>query len=391
MASVFCKIQPPGGCMSGSYEVGETYIHKSIQCRRTFLECFVMHSFGVPGTRYFHINAYNPQYFNNGVVVTDKMKVLKALTEEEVLEELKTDPNMLNLLLENWQLLKKIPHEMAVCSSKLYEDFFKKSKDKSGCSFVPYTVMDSAYMSSAVVEHSAINLKYVNRKHISQDMCDRCVSHNAWSLAFVPDHFKHEAMCLEAVKKHVTCFNYVPESLITQDMVDLVKSNHDCYAHIPLKFKTLEFVFENLKSGGFISCEDFRPYLNQMSHQLCLELVNINGVFLKLLPDHMRVSDVCDRAFKINPKCLEYIPKIHWNGGMVTKCVDLYPYYFTIIPDEWKTESMCLYVVQKYGRNIRYVPDRFMTQAVIRAALENDELEVTRILPKKHLIELNLN
>ena len=59
---------------------------------------------------------------------------------------------------------------------------------------------------------------FVPERLTTQEMCNRAVCMDPYSLEFVPDHFKTEEMCNEAMRWEPYTPRYVPDHLKTQEM-----------------------------------------------------------------------------------------------------------------------------------------------------------------------------
>ena len=68
-------------------------------------------------------------------------------------------------------------------------------------------------------------LEYVPNHFRTQEMCERAVEENIWSVVYVPDQYKTQEMCDKAVEEYLRLLKYVPDSFKKQ-IIKAVKKIH---------------------------------------------------------------------------------------------------------------------------------------------------------------------
>ena len=131
-----------------------------------------------------------------------------------------------------------------------------------------------------------------------------------YSLEFVPDHFKTEEMCKEAVNNKAYMLRYVPDHLKTQEMCEKVMN---------VRPAALFFITNCFKT-----------------QKTCDKAFEEDPSSLMYVPDHFKMQKTCDKAFEEDFFSLKFIPD--W---FVTQQMKIW--YDDYLFDDNYDEALCWY------------------------------------------------
>ena len=84
--------------------------------------------------------------------------------------------------------------------------------------------------------------------YLSQEMCDKAVARNLYTLRFIPDHLKTQEMCNEVMRTMPDAFHLIPDHFKTQGMcIKATEVNLWQLYHVPECFKTQELCNDAVK------------------------------------------------------------------------------------------------------------------------------------------------
>jgi hypothetical protein len=115
----------------------------------------------------------------------------------------------------------------------------------------------------------------------------------------------------------------------------------------------------------------------EKSHSVCLSAVRINGLDLYHVPKHFRTDVVCYSAVFQNAKAIlllndEYLTS---NLDVVSMAISRnYRIFIEMKNNRPKliNEELCMSAVRASGSVLAYVPDEFISDDIVRVALQND-------------------
>ena len=137
----------------------------------------------------------------------------------------------------------------------------------------------------AVILHM---LKYVPG---IQGVDDEAVYIGGCPLAYVPDHFKTQGMCIKTVAVDLWQFWNVPDHFKTKKM---------CERAVEDEPYTLKFVPDHLKTK-----------------KMCERAVKKDPYNLKFVPDHIKTQEMCERVVEDDPDTQELVPDWFVNNKIV--------------------------------------------------------------------------
>lgn len=110
-------------------------------------------------------------------------------------------------------------------------------------------------------------------------ICSNCGSF----LVYVPEDFKTENMCMNAVNNDPMAIRYVPEKFLSRALIiSSISKNGICLQYIPINLRNIE---------------------------LCEIALNNNPLALRYVPLELITLDMCNEAVKKDMKSINYVPE----------------------------------------------------------------------------------
>lgn len=166
----------------------------------------------------------------------------------------------------------------------------------------------------------------------------------------VPDEFKTQQMCIEAVNKYKSNIKWVPEQFFTPKMRDIA-------LRMPIHYIPA-FLF---------------------TKEMCINYINISSSNIQYIPDEFKTKELCNLVIQneCNKKVNPYIEEI-----------------IQYIPDEFKTQELCDYYIDHaiYNENItgfkimENIPEQFRTKNIYYKLLENHKISIDKV-PKEYITQ----
>ena len=94
---------------------------------------------------------------------------------------------------------------------------------------------------------------------------------------------------------------------------------------------------------------------------------------LEEVPDQYKTQEMCIEAVQRVPWMFDLVPGQYKTQEMCNKAVEGDPDMFEYVPDQYKTQEMCLEAVRHDECNIIYVPDDKKTWKICKIAAKEDE------------------
>lgn len=266
-------------------------------------------------------------------------------------------------------------------------------------------------------------LKYIKQRVQTQKICENAIKSpnyngNPGTFQLLPDKRKHHELCLIAATKNYINLQHIPESCLTYQIVQsALFCDPRALQFTPDQYKTQELC-EIAFNKYHLQDKPLEPY-NSNFQQECV---------LKHIPDKLKTVDMCEKALRVDRRCLQFVPKEMITYDMVVYYFsageDDYAYFrdwdehiprrhyteelymtalkhdnhlglFELVPDqnktlqlcvaainnrEWElkyvpddliTYDMCIHAVENWGKCLKHVPDRFKTKQICTAALRS--------------------
>jgi len=177
-------------------------------------------------------------------------------------------------------------------------------------------------------------MQYVPEALKTEALCLAAVQNGRYdtALRFVPEAQKTEAVCLAAVQEDIRMLQYVPEAMKTEAI---------CLAAMKQDVRAFEYVPETLKTEA-----------------VCLAAVKQNIWAFKYVPEKLKATDLFNAVF------LETMHNTYVEGRAPAYAQFAQDRYdLNQVPEELRTEAVCLAAVQEDIRILRLVPDALKTEA----------------------------
>lgn len=235
-------------------------------------------------------------------IENDSKPILKNISKKFLTPEL-----CLLALKKNGSDIQYVPKEW--CDQSMY------IAAVSSCSFMlknfpdevkDYEVCESAVRNDLSVNASQCALQYVPigllKGENGSRLCETAVNSNGLAILHVPENFITNEMALSAIINSITKgYEYLfGDIVIERDASDWP------VGHIPQKFLSQKLV--NISVKMFPASLLCVP-LKYVSEELCINMVNSNGLYLKYVPQEYKQSEVIiDAALSDSPFALKYVP-----------------------------------------------------------------------------------
>ena len=90
---------------------------------------------------------------------------------------------------------------------------------------------------------------------------------------------------------------------------------------------------------------------------------------LEFIPDNFKTQEMCIKVAEENPWTLRCVPDRINTQGMCERAVESEPYTLAYVPDYLKTKEMCEWVVEE-KLELDCIPDHFKTQGCVKKLLK---------------------
>ncbi|GAB6119098.1 DUF4116 domain-containing protein [Dysgonomonas termitidis] len=292
----------------------------------------------------------------------------------------------------------------------------------------------SAEMCLNAVNDDGMALKYVPQEFHSDELFEAAIANDGWALQFVPENKRTKDMCCSALSQVLnigyegySIAKYIPYPDIClnifKDAVDINDAT-DVSKRFPDKIINQEIALEAIKQD--IDCFGLIPQEIRTAG-FYDEAVKINGWMLQHVPEEMKTPQMCLAAKDASPDlgyghlglvayvpfpkvCLEYlkeaagkidvyevftaIRKDVLNPDIVQLAVDLDVNCFKFVPDNLKTEGLCLKAIQEtgaFGEVFDYIPEHLRTKKIYKLAVETNETALKWVPEKKRSYQMCLS
>jgi len=180
-----------------------------------------------------------------------------------------------------------VPLELMPTWTEFYSEGIKQHSWMLGC--VPEAFRTEELCQNAV-KNCGDMLRFVPEKFKTKELCTQATEQDGCALEFVPKEFKTEEFCHKAVEKKGNALEFVPEEFKTQELcTKAIKQKGNALKFVPEKFKTKEFCAEAIKQyGGALKCVP-KEFITQ---ELCLEAVKNCTSALEFVPKHLRTAEL---------------------------------------------------------------------------------------------------
>jgi len=192
------------------------------------------------------------------------------------------------------KLIKAIvPMELMPNWTEFYPEGIKQHSWMLGC--VPESFRTEEMCRNAI-KNCGDMLRNVPEKFKTKELCTEAIEQDGNALEYVPMEFKTEEFCHKAVEKKGSALEFVPEELKTQELcTKAIKQNGSALEFVPEKFKTQEFCTEAIKQDGYALKYVPKAFITK---ELCLEAVKNNGYAIEIVPKRLKTAELFIEAIK---------------------------------------------------------------------------------------------
>lgn len=307
------------------------------------------------------------------------------------------------------------------------------NRDGKALALIPNEFMN-AEMSMNAVNDDGMALEHVPEKFYSNALFERAIENDGWALQFVPEQHKTKEICQLALVQVLNMdyeghaiVKYIPYPdiglNIFKDAVDIYDAS-DILKTFPKEIINKEIALEAIKQD--IDCLGLIPQETKTA-DFYNEAVKINGWMLQYVPEDMKTPQICLAAKDASPDlgyehlglvayipfpevCMEYlkeadgnvdvfdvftaIRKDVLNPDIVQLAIDLDAGCFKFVPDDLKTERLCLKAIKEtgaFGEVFDYIPEHLRTKKIYKLAVETNETALKWVPEKKRSYEMCLS
>jgi hypothetical protein len=195
------------------------------------------------------------------------------------------------------------------------------------------------------------------------------------ALQYVPDQFKTEKLCLQAIRKDVAAIQYIPNSMKTERFyLTVVADNGTAMQYVPDRFKTAElylFAVENDELAISDVPDQFK------TAELYLFAVKNGRLAISDVPDQFKTAELCTTVVLKDYRALQYVPDRIKTNKLCLMVLKHNAKAFNYIPDGLKTPEMCLFALRKDdGLTISDIPKHLLTPEIGTTAICKDPLSL---------------
>jgi hypothetical protein len=226
-----------------------------------------------------------------------------------------------------------------------------------------------------MVGKRGINLDYVPHEHITAAMSNAAFNQDYRAIEFMPDNHKTAQMCFIAIKQEFPkMFKYALKELMSPELealcIQKVKEKAGRFRNdIPDDFKTSAISLEAVK--GHISMFDFIPE-NLRTQEIYFEAVKRSGVILERTPNEFKTAEMCLEAVKQKPLLFrDCVPENLRTAEVSLEAVKGYGELLEFVPENLRTEEICFEAVKQDGRACDHVPENLRTERILETAKKN--------------------
>lgn len=204
------------------------------------------------------------------------------------------------------------------------------------------------------------SFKNIPQENQTEAMCLAAINNNSDAFQYVAERNKSNEVCLAAVKMNGNLLKDVPDKNKNREMcliaIDTILSNRKIYFALS----------ENVESGiKYVPIEFF-------TEEICLKIVNKDGLLLNDIPIELRSREVCTAALKKNILSIEYIPVEVFNAELALSLVQENGSLLKYIPEEMRSEKICISALRSNASAIIFVPKSILTEEICLLVVEKN-------------------
>ena len=245
---------------------------------------------------------------------------------------------------------------------------------------VPTQVWSAQFIEDAlaVMNCPEFLIQSIPHELLAEELCWRLIRWNGYCLESVPDSLKSDQLCLEAITRNGSAIAFAPWHLRTLENFRIAVQSNPYGAMASIQ-------------RGEVSPDDYADLWDAAVQRRGLSLENL----VEAAPD-LVTRERCRMAVQNEPMAINYVPDEHidrallelavsvpfdtGHTGFSAKCATHGPLYVIAKRFPRKvTESLCLLAVSTRGGAIVDVPEEFLTESVMLAAIKQDAVALNWI------------
>jgi hypothetical protein len=256
---------------------------------------------------------------------------------------------------------------------------------------------------------------------INYEMCVEAVRQNVGALQYVPYHLLNDDLLNEEIyhllaEQHVTVLQHIPPIFLNREIcMAAVKADGVQLRHVPLNLIDVEMCIEGILSDWnaleYVPTElrievvkrfpdsDIINHIpiNWRSEDLMIAYATEHDSCLSEIPSHLKTYTFCKKMVELGKYDVitdvpqEYLDLEIYELASRTMMADAKQ--LNLIPDEFRTQSICLNHVRNDGNSIKFVPSNLRNDELLILASETDDLDLrlSDIDVKSALVIVNQN
>lgn len=286
---------------------------------------------------------------NNGMV----LELIKNQTEDICIESVK----------QNWKYLKFVKDECRTAAVFKAATIQSKGSDE----FIKYL---SNMIYTEAVKQNPKNIAKIPRDCITAEMANIAILDDGLNIKYVDKKLRTKDMCMDAVENNINAFDYLSETELTSDICfEVVKENARKYFYlIPDRLKVHRIIEIALQQDGMI----LQYVKNKANKRECSIAVEQNPLAIEYVPNKFKTPKMCNKASEKDYRTLRYIPTLKQTENMVINSIK----NNKIIGQDIciKIESHLVYetLVKKDGMLLKAIPVRNRTVDLCEFAVDNN-------------------
>lgn len=237
----------------------------------------------------------------------------------------------------------------------------------------------------AALSNDGTALRHLPKQYVTPEYCHMAVSENGAALEFVPDTFLTPSLVRLALSREKEdapepVLKYVPERLMDKDFfLQAVRQNGAALAYVPEASRSEDLcltalmtaspdlveanVPDSLKGTVLPVVAKVRSYTENV----------MTGARISVVPEEYRTRAMYEESVRRDPSEYPGVPD-HFRTRALRDIVLDQPEGLQYIPFGERTPEACRTAVSECPKNIRYVPDKFVSDELCVLAIEKEPM-----------------
>jgi hypothetical protein len=208
-------------------------------------------------------------------------------------------------------------------------------------SVLRYIINQTPKVCERAVRVAGISLQHIKNK--TKELEQIAVDNDPFAIEFVAE--QTEELCLNALKRDIRVLDCI--TIVSENIIKYV---------LEKKPELIKQAFE------------FCPEV--ITEEICISVVQKNGLLLKVISSMYKTLIVCQEAVKNDPYALEYVPKEHQTLYIIMLAIEKNGHTIQFVENQ--NESLCLIAIRNNPNALRHVKNQ--TESICKVALELDIL-----------------